>query len=223
MSTHKVSETGIYKPFYGYTAVSMVDDAENRLKDIEDFLTTSVISNYYAPLPHYTYHMTTFNVYPLVREPLPAVKRWLDQRGETKVDHKQFLPENVLKSQHRLAIKAIEDHIGFRNLTIRNVILTVGTVIKLNVELEPEDDLSVQSLRKRLAEIYEYPDEGLKYHITLAYLYKHLPETGSELSTFEEDISKLRGMTEVFKNYKLNKHDVYLFDSMINFIPYKDA
>ncbi|KAK5640737.1 hypothetical protein RI129_009284 [Pyrocoelia pectoralis] len=222
MAGPKVDETGVYKPFFGYTTLSLVEDVENHLKSVEDFLSTSIISRYYAPLPHFTYHMTLYNTYAMaIHEPIPAVRRWLDERGETGAMSDQFLPENVLQSQHILAVGAIQHHIGNRNLTISDVTLKKGKdVIKVSLELEAEDHFLVQSLRESLAKIYEHPDQGLRYHITLAYLYKHLPRTGLELKAFEDDFVKLQAMVETFKNYKLNKHNVFLFDSMINFMPY---
>ncbi|KAF5284394.1 hypothetical protein FQA39_LY17069 [Lamprigera yunnana] len=140
------------------------------LPEALQFLSSWTWSKFYSPLPHYTYHMTLYNIYSYDREPLPIIRNWLEAENR-KILPDDFLPKSVLKDQHILATTAIKKHLTGIKLKIYNVSLEISSVIKAIVELEPVDDAIMQSLRKYLSEIYEYPDSNLKYHITLGIMH----------------------------------------------------
>ncbi|KAF5288555.1 hypothetical protein FQR65_LT12008 [Abscondita terminalis] len=216
MASWKINEKGEYKPFFGYTIISMIDDPENQLQNIEEYISSSVISQYYAPLPHCTYHMTLYNIYPFNKDPIPPVKKWLLAENET-VPKQAFLPEKVLKYHHAAAVEAIKKHLGENSLKIENVSLEISGVIKIKIELSTGQESILKSLREDLAKIYENPDANLKFHLTLAYLYKPIQSMNSDKVL--EDLEHLKELVQKFKGFELKRHNVYLFDSMINFMP----
>ncbi|KAK4874865.1 hypothetical protein RN001_014225 [Aquatica leii] len=218
MASWKVNEKGEYIPFLGYTILSMINDPKNELKTIEEFLTSSVVSRYYAPLPHHTYHMTLFNIFAYNRDPIPSVRQWLLAENQT-LPKNEFLPEKVLKAQNGLATEAIKKCLGSSSLKIKDVSLDVSAVIKVNVVLDSRQEMDVKSLREDFSTIYEHPDASLKFHVTLAYLYNHMPTDGDESDKVKTDLEQLKEMIQKFKDFELNKHNVYLFDSMVNYMP----
>lgn len=72
----KINKNGSYRPFHGYTVVSMVKD---HLFEIENFIKNSkIISKYFSPLPSSSYHMTVFNIWCHGQKLLPVQKDWLN-------------------------------------------------------------------------------------------------------------------------------------------------
>lgn len=75
----KVNIDGTYRPFHGYTAVSMAMDWRD-LKEIEHYIHQSpVISKYFAALPVESYHMTVFNIWCHGNKLLPLQVNYLNE------------------------------------------------------------------------------------------------------------------------------------------------
>ena len=71
----KVNTDGSYRPFHGYTVVSML---ENDLSCVENYIKNNkLLSSYFAPLPSRSYHMTVFNIWSHSNNLLPMQKNWL--------------------------------------------------------------------------------------------------------------------------------------------------
>lgn len=73
----KINRDGTYRPFHGYTVVSMVVDD---LSAIEKFIKESTyISKYYSALPSNSYHATIFNIWCHGQKLLPLQIEWLSE------------------------------------------------------------------------------------------------------------------------------------------------
>lgn len=71
----KVNTDGSYRPFHGYTVVSML---HNDLSCVENYIKNNkLLSSYFAPLPSSSYHMTIFNIWAHSNNLLPMQKNWL--------------------------------------------------------------------------------------------------------------------------------------------------
>ena len=71
----KVNTDGTYRPFHGYTVVSML---ENDLSCVENYIkNNTLLSSYFAPLPSSSYHMTIFNIWAHSNNLLSMQKKWL--------------------------------------------------------------------------------------------------------------------------------------------------
>jgi Domain of unknown function (DUF1868) len=221
--TKKLNEQGEYLPFYGYTSVSMLEaEKKNTIAlDIENFIKKSSICKYYSPLPHDTYHMTLFNIYSMASKPIPSVQRWIDVEGGT-IPKTVWLSEDVLKIQHIRASDAL------RKLPRKLKISDLKFYYKKGglgvwVTLDKECEEAVVNLRKELAMIYEHEDEKLKLHVTFAYLFKPLPFNNPDLKKEEielkRDLSKLNKMLNSLTQCFLYSHNIYLYNSMTNYLP----
>jgi hypothetical protein len=85
----KVNTDGTYRPFHGYTVVSMLKDD---LTVVEEYIKGNpVLSTYFAALPAASYHMTLFNIWCHGRGLLPTQKKWIGQMEgrfrKAKIEH----------------------------------------------------------------------------------------------------------------------------------------
>src|SRR5438132_557947 len=95
----KINRDGTYRPFHGYTVVSMVVDD---LSSIEQFIKESkYISKYYSPLPSSSYHVTVFNVWCHGQKLLPLQVEWLEQVEKRIQRSAQDAMNYKLKFPHR--------------------------------------------------------------------------------------------------------------------------
>lgn len=212
----KINDKGEYLPFYGYTSISMLKDPLCKKRNIETFIRQSSIGKYYSALPHSTYHMTLFNIYCMASTPIPSVARWVDKEHEI-IPETLWLPEDVLKVQH---IRAGDVLRKLGPLKIQNINFYYKSGLGVWITLDKDDEEAVIGARKDLSAIYEHGDERLKLHITFAYLFKKLPSNNSEdFELLKKDMITLLGMLDFLKHCNLDAHNVYLYNSMTNYLP----
>lgn len=227
----KINQNGEYLPFYGYTAISMIEVPSNLrtssvmteclnymscLEKIENFIKTSFIKKYYSPLPHLTYHMTLFNIYCMASTPIPSVSRWVEKENET-IPTNVWLPEDVLQIQN---IKARDVLRKLPVLKIKDLELYYKKGLGVWITLEKDHEDVVSDTRKELAKIYEHEDNNLKLHLTFAYLFKKLTfDNEVEQKALKKDLQTLIHLIQPLKNCILSHHNIYLYNSMTNYFP----
>lgn len=237
----KINNNGEYLPFHGYTTVSMV---VNDLNIIEEFLKISPLSEYFSPLPSETYHMTVYNIWCHTGKLLNLQKNWLDYHfnriknkdGETKANIFKNNFIDKLKSQESLSWVWPNElmynpmhtvsNICKQNITesfIVNVEIGVSKTLHLTVAIDSKNVKNkLQSIKNSCTEIFNKDDSAMRYHITLAYQFKEIPE--SSYATLNREIDKLRIILNEYYSYKLilNPPDAYWFKSMTKYLNASD-
>lgn len=214
--TRKINERGEYLPFYGYTTISMLDPRQN-LQQIEKFIHNSSIGKYFSPLPSDTYHMTLFNIYSLNSKPIEPVEKWLQEGGT--LPKQNWLPFDVLNVEH---IKASHEIRKVKSrFKVQNLKLYCENTIGIHIQLGENDTALVSELRKKLASIYKHDDPHLRLHVTFGYRFKQFPTEEIEKNKLKNDLSLLMNYLKlIITDFSFQDPDIYLFNSMTNFLPY---
>jgi hypothetical protein len=186
------------------------------LEQIEAFIRASTIGKYYSPLPHSTYHMTLFNIYAMSSEPIPPVRRWMEATKEP-LPETLWLEEDVLQVQHIKAGDVIRKLPS--QFKIKNLKFYYKGGLGLWITLDKNSDKALSEARKELSAIYEHEDKNLKYHVTFAYLYNDLPQENPDKDELQKDLVKLIELLQPLKNYIFTNHNIYLYNSMTNYLP----
>lgn len=186
---------------------------------IEDFLGTSRLGENYSPLPASTYHMTIYSIYQCGNRLIPPVERWMNASGAT-VSNSAWLPAEVLQEQNEKAMCIIDKYlkeplrVKFANLLVNQ------RAIKLSLEMDEESLERIRNARREFAKIYEDRDWSMepineKLHVQLAYVYAPTDQPNWEES------NQLNAWGASFNGQQFQVPSVYLFDSMINYVPYQ--
>lgn len=209
----KINSVGVYQPFYGYTCISFLGaETLDAAKKIENFIKTSSLKNCFSALPYETFHMTLFNIYCMAGDPIPPVVRWMQNESES-IPEKLWLQEDVLKIQHIQASNSISKL--SKHLKVKNIELYSKKGLGVWVELQDDHKVETEILRRELSQIYEHDDKNLRFHITFAYKFQNC----EKCDTFKRDLKKLKTMVGVLVGATLENHNIYLYNSMTNYIP----
>lgn len=218
MTLTKINSKGEYQPFYGYTVVSMMK--EDIGDAIEKFIKESSLKEFFAPLPSNTYHMTLFNIYVVGSTPIPTVSEWQTRGGF--VPNNAWLPDDVLAVENMSAFNCLNAEAEIR-LT-KSVFKFSKKSLGVSVELDDGEYARVQDIRHKLSTIYRHLDLSLEkrnsLHITFAYGYapskKFSKQNMVDLGVLEKIVNK------TFQNLVLSAPELYLFNCMDNYVPFKD-
>ena len=201
--SRKFSEDGKYLPFHGYTVVSMcvINDS---LSYIEQFIKSSLLSKYYSALPVESYHMTIYNIWAHGQKFLPFQDKWykheLAKRKLIDVNQAEVwrlnlinvlkgpestywgwpddLMNNKMLHAHKLCVDKNFNYSEKTEYKVKGEITCHGTLQIRITHTEKKEELS--ELRNNFTKLFGNNDEKLKYHITLAYQYKQIPESDFE-------------------------------------------
>lgn len=198
----------------------MVEHPPSFGQQIEHFIRSSSLRQFFVPLPHDTYHMTIFNVYTIQDQTIPPVERWVKEEGGV-IHNNSWLPENVLYKQHVQATKllsAVPPSFGVEKVELRTPVdYSVLSVLVTALRSDFKDE--IMQLREEMKTIYEHNDTGLtRFHITLAYSYKPF-QISEQVS---QDLKILNDMVQKLVEFRLVNHGVYFYDRITNFILWTD-
>lgn len=201
MNINKVSNEGVYLPFPGLTVIADVKSKDYEFwKKINNMITACQnLSQYYAPLSHSSYHMTTTHLY---TEQSIGRRKW-----------EQFIVS------HTEDFKLLKDNIDQRvfNPVITIESLDVDRTIKLVLDLPAEQKKIITEIARKHNLLKKIPHP---FHITLAYRYKEIDDHlrldfESELKS---NLSQL--VKEYNATYSLNQPKLCYFHDMNGFTPW---
>jgi len=223
----KINKDGTYRSFLGYTIISMI---KNDLNFIEIFLRDSTLSKYFSPLPSNTYHMTLFNIWchksPLLKYHDDILKK--NYKQEIYLNYKEYYKSEKLKywfdplkylDNLMISLGIICKNHKLNDIESQNINLIISaSTLQLAVLIDKNMLNKINNFRNDCKNICGKEDKGLKFHITLAYQYKDIPENDYNILNKE-----LETLSNLIKNIKINFNDPepYIFDSMINYISHK--
>ncbi|AHL67516.1 hypothetical protein DH26_gp015 [Chloriridovirus anopheles1] len=222
MSLTKIDSKGVYQPFFGYTVIGMLEDeCLASASNIENFIRTSSLNEFFAPLPANTYHMTLFNIYVVGGPEIPSVSKWL-QNGNKIYSAHSWLPDEVLCNANMAAFNYLKNKTSLK-LT-RSKFKFSKKSLGVLVELEDCEYKKVFDARVALSKIYEHQDSSLanrnSLHITFAYGYKRQDNFSKQNMA---DLKILEQMVNsAFQSVKLKIPELYLFNSMDNYVAFGD-
>lgn len=150
---------------------------------------------------------------------IPPVERWVNANGY-KISNHSWLPDDVLREQNDKASCIIKKylteplHIKFARLIINE------RGIKISLEVQDKSLEMIRNARDELVKIYEDLDLSMepineKLHMGLAYVYAPLVKLDVE------EWNQLNKLVGEFNGARFLSPAVYLFDSMTNYIPYR--
>lgn len=234
----KIMSDGKYRYFHGYTSVSMVS---NNLDCVEEFLKGSPLSEYFSPLPSDSYHMTIYNIWCHGQRLLPLQKEWLDKEykrlkktiGKDNADKykERFInnvkgsesvcwgwPDSVMFNSMYRTSKICKKHITEKFIVNVDMCISKGTLV-LPVQIDNAIiGNKLDLIKKECTDLYKKDDSGMKYHITLGYRYKDIPETVYPI--LNEELEKLNELISTVCSNRLilNPPDAYWFNSMTTYL-----
>ena len=232
----KIMNNGEYRPFHGYTILAMV---VNNLKSVEEFLKSSPLSQYFSALPSESYHMTVYNIWCHGSRFLPLQKQWEKieyDRLKVLVGEQQALklnndfinkvkgsksyswewPYEVMHDSMNESSNICKENIS--EPFIVNVNLHIPNTISLEVIIDSTIvSNKLNTIKEKCTNIFEKDDSQMKYHITLGYRYKDIPDNMIDILT--KEIEKMKVLISNLCNNKLilNPPDAYWFNSMKNY------
>jgi len=234
----KFSADGKYLPFHGYTVASMV---MTDLSHIEVFIKNTKLSKYFSALPSRSYHMTIYNIWCHGQRLLPFQKEWLELEFDKRVQvnkksalkwKKEFLsdvkgpksigwdwPDELMNDKMLRAYRNCTDLFGNEKIEfkVEGNICVHGTLMISITHTEKEQELT--KLRSTFSELFGRPDDNLRYHITLAYRYKNIPD--EDLEECKQLCEKLSEMVNAIP-INLRTPLPRWFDSMENYYHWYD-
>ncbi len=219
----KINLDGSYRDFHGYTVLSMVKE---NMQEIEIFLRQSPLSEYFSPLPSYTYHMTVFNIWAHGGRFLPSMKKKFDElvgqrpdrrkkileycKGETS---RYFCFEDDLFPQLNEADKTCRFIDGDFKVDVE-LFLSPSTLSSTVAVKNKNSQQGLGGLQKKCSGIFGKAVD-LKFHITFAYRYKDIPESAWPM--LGPELEKLNKKLEPYRELTLLGPKVYFFTSMDNY------
>lgn len=192
-------------------------------KTIENFIQTTSLKRFFSALPHETYHMTIYNIYVVngVVEISP-VADWIHRNKVQTPMPNDWLPNEVLTKQHTLALNVLKSYSNNLRLSKTRLYAHKKSLGAL-VEMDDNTFNRISAMRDKLSEIYGHADEVLgkrsDFHITFGYGY-----SSEAIDDANQDLAELKEIVEKqFQQITLEKPDLFLFDSMVNYVPYQDV
>ncbi|HAU1191966.1 TPA: DUF1868 domain-containing protein [Legionella pneumophila] len=170
----KINAQGQYTEFPGITVIANTSKNDSAFwEKIYDVLSkSSLVSNYFAPLPQKSYHMTAINIYTEMADGGDNWGKFVTERLHTLRELAALLEKNKIYPQVKL--KSIR---------------TSG-VIQLQVEIPQEQREVIEWVAETFNIRHKVPKE---MHITLAYQYKLVTGSDDEKlkKYLEEEIQRI--------------------------------
>ena len=220
----KISTTGEYLPFYGWSIISMVS---NDLKIVENYISKhQIIRKYVSALPSSSYHMTLYNLWsngqPLLPQQLRCLKRIAPEQMKTFVEdskkYELFNPHGCINELlYKMYFEMNQDKWEPKKITIKKVFFN-GNAIRMSLQQPENTFVQINNNREKLAQMAEVEDGMGSYHITLAYKYKDLNQ--EDLTILNNEVEIINLLLEN-QTVTLERPMVCYFDNMTEFKPFQ--
>lgn len=206
----KISHDGSYTPFFGYTVISFLEDSD-KLSDLLNYINQSrFIKKYYTALPLNSMHMTILNLCVFDRD--ECIKKLNDDEFQSKLYVLQDMVDAIVSNERT--------NVALPRINLSNLKFQAGNTLTIPVDIVDE---------KRLQEVQQFRDEGMKYmniddsrlkfHITLAYNFKHI--RASDLSGLYTEFIELSNKIHNLGTITLKEPQICFFPDMTKYITLK--
>lgn len=207
----KINSEGQYVSYSGYTVISLVKDYQRYL-DIEDFIRSSpILSKYMTPLPASSYHVTIFDIfsqrnipekYKCTSGPVPS-QCWIQVLENLRSD---------LSAIQKICSN-VSEKISFQKIKF-NLKMDPGRALGIGGALSNE--YLASDIRKQCFLIFPLSRRPImKYHLTLAYLYKKI--TVDNMEDIKKELDKLWYLIPLEQS--LLQPGVFYFEKISEFTP----
>ncbi|KTD74559.1 DUF1868 domain-containing protein [Legionella tucsonensis] len=199
-SPKKIDDQGNYLEFSGVTIIAHAGQINQKLwQNIYHYLkSTSVLYDYFSPLPYQSYHMTTCNLY--TQKEIP--ENWLSFISK-KLTIFQSINKKLIELQFNPSVSI--DAINY------------FSELKLILSIPPEQQTIIQQVAKEFDLENKIPND---FHITLAYGYREIDDE----HVFKEIKNKIEELLKICQQYEqkiiLSPPTLCFFRSMEQFIPW---
>ena len=222
----KINKDGSYRNFYGWTVISMLENRE-RLQFIINFIKDdNILAQYFSPLPTSSYHVTVSSIWntgsPLLKHQENFLEKNYSPEEKTRLTYDAggvefFNPKYCINSLLETLDKNIS-HFGKQQMIVDKLYFTGQTLgIKFKSNRFPE---RMTKCRDTIRKICKIEHEPVPYHLTLAYIYKQIPDSLLPyINGFIVYVNKILNG----KIFTVEKPIVAYFSDMTEFIPYKMA
>ncbi|CDZ78900.1 hypothetical protein BN59_03215 [Legionella massiliensis] len=195
----KISAAGRYTEFPGVTVIANTSKDDSALwRKIHEVLSVGLVSQYFAPLPQSSYHMTAIDLYTEKADGGDNWGQFITERLETLRELSAHLKENKIYPQMKL--KAIR----------------TSSVIQLQVVIPQEQREAIERIAETFNVAHKVPKE---MHITLAYQYKWV--TGADTEKLQQYLE--HEIQRIFEEHPLCTFEAPVltyFKSMEKFTPW---
>ena len=214
---NKISEQGVYLPFFGYSVIMKINNHEKLRKFPNNI---RKIFGMISPLPVETFHMTLYNIWSYKNKPISCLNKYILENPiefNFFINNNFFLPTNYLYEEHLNAKKLLLKNC---NITVRPKKIKIelnNNVLKCNLFFDEETNRILLYLHHWLEKIYNKKD-CFAPHCTLGYVFKKFDINNLELKKHLYILEK-----ECNKNlhvFDFSFPSVYMFSSMDDFREY---
>jgi hypothetical protein len=216
----KITNTGKYKNFYGWTIIS---ELSSDMKIIENFIKNNqVLNKYFSALPSSSYHITLYNLWCNFSKLLHQQQKVIDDENCTDLK-KQSLGIGFFNPKNCMNELFVEIKNSFSTNKWDNITLTIdealftGNTICLILK-SSEEFYKMYKVRKTVEGICNRDDNMKCFHITLAYIYKNITKEEKENILKEVNILTMLLLNQTIT---LSNAGLYSFSSMESFQKYK--
>ncbi|CAL1544017.1 unnamed protein product [Lymnaea stagnalis] len=208
----KIGLDGHYLPFYGFTIVSMLTDRLQMEDVIKYIKSTEALSKYLAPLPISSYHVTIFDIF--TQRSVP--EKYRPKSGLVPSKHWAKALENFRSdmTESQMMCDKIQGQNSFRPNNFKfqpklgRPLLVEGTITNYQ---------EVTRVRNNLTSLLKKDDGNRVFHFTLGYIYRDVDR--QDLGIIDKELVGLWKLLNT--EYELDQPNVYYFETMEEFIPYK--
>lgn len=201
MTMTKIDDEGHYTKFPGITVISNIRDEDLSfwVKIYNCLASDELLTEYFSPLPCFSYHMTTTNLFVQADY---SKKQWEKLLTETSP---LFMDLIRLLSNHEFSPE------------IRFGEIITGGVIQLEVSLPAKQEALIRSIAKTIGMERSVP---YFFHITLAYKFKSPPAADEDIiqARLQERLGLI--LAGKPKGLKLNPPQLCSFHDMTAFVPW---
>ena len=181
----KINTNGTYRPFYGWTVISMATDD---FKFIENYIAKNrTLSRHFSALPSSSYHMTIYNLWCNGKELLNHQRRTLAAiyppeecsrlREEAKKVGSFFNPGHCIDGLlYKLHFESRDTWKSLK-LKVKKVHYN-GNTLRISVK-KTEALEKMNKYRATVTKTCEREDGMGSYHMTLAYKYRNIEDTAA--------------------------------------------
>ena len=218
----KISTTGDYLNFHGWSIVSMLD---NDLKFLENYIKNHhILKKYFSALPSNSFHMTVYNLWcngnPLLNHQQRFIKQNFNENNVLMLEKESqkygvhFNPSGCI-NELLFKLHFICNNHNYKKIkVIIKDIKYNGNTIRISLDHTNSKFEIINRCRNNLIHVCERNDNMGGYHITLAYKYKDIDSNTLELINNE-----INNLNILLKNQTitLQNPSVKYFSNMTNF------
>lgn len=205
-----IQPNGKCKTVHGSKILALLDDSVlESAQDIENFISTSLLSKFYKAVPYSMLHLDIYNIYSDNDPELhPFISKWLCDTGNV-LDKSSWVNENIFKEQNAKCEGLFNDiSIMIEDITFIND--NEKLYVKLTFDKKTEDTLYI--LRSKLEKLYLKKENQFEFAMILGYCYK------KPAINLNPELAQLNLLCRKLTSCKFKPIDIYLYDNILQYI-----